>query len=352
MTNGPSITRTAELVLIGAGRGALQRQLEQLLAALDDVRDLCLIRVFYRHDLNEAGLRRAIATALTGVAVQPVLTMVPVKVPCPAGSVVSLEAMAVLGSSTLVSGVDDLGFAAGLRRGRFVFTKAVRTSGPVGMVAESRGVMAQLSAILTDIGAGFADVVRMNRWYHAAGTKDEWEPSARAVAACYTEPGPIATAICLPAPLPGGGVIQIELMGMLAEDGTELAKTHSWPAGHWNWPIHLPYKHGLACGGLAFVGGQVALDVKAEVLEPEDMERQIALSLDNVAKVLAGFGAKSRLLHLGIYSEVPPGGFGGKGAAATALQAAGQSCPSVTVGFDHLSYPKMRVEIEAIAELG
>lgn len=158
------------------------------------------------------------------------------------------------------------------------------------------------------MGAGFGDVVRMNRWYHASGAKDEWEPSARAVARRYAEPGPIATAISLPQKLPGNRAIQIELMAMLNEDDSPLPKQHSWPDNHWDWPIHLPYEHGLLWAGLAFVGGQVSLDEQAEVIDPDDMARQITRSLDNVAKVLAGFPGSARLVHLGVYAEVPPPG--------------------------------------------
>ncbi len=167
-----------------------------------------------------------------------------------------------------------------------------------------------------------------------------------------SSPVPIATAISLPVALPGNRAIQIELMAMLAEDGSPLPKRHSWPDGMWDWPIHLPYKHGLACDGLAFVGGQVSLDAKAEVIDPDHLDRQVVRSLANIDKVLAGFGGRSRLLHLGIYCEVPLGGLGSDDPGARALRdLASGDVPAVLAGFPYLIYPKMRVEIEAIAEL-
>ncbi len=352
MSHIPQMAEASGLVLIGQGSGSVADQVGAILHLLapQGTRALCLLRAFYRPDtVTEADLQAEIATALGG-RVRPVLSLVPV--PHPGPGPVCIEAAAVRQGESRSFGGEGTSFALGIRRGIFAFTSAVRADTATGLVGESGQVMAGLERILQGLGAGFGDVVRMNRWYHAAGTKDEWEPSARAVARCYAEPGPIATALSLPAPLPGNRAIQIELMAMLAEDGTTLPKHHSWPEGHWDWPIHLPYKHGLHCGGLAFVGGQVSLDSRAEVIDPDDMDRQIARSMDNVARVLDGFAGGKRLMHLGIYSEHPPGGFDSGGAAATRLRLLARGdCPAVLVGFDYLSYPRMRVEIEAIAAL-
>ena len=35
-----------------------------------------------------------------------------------------------------------------------------------------------------------------------------------------------------------------------------------------------PFKHGLECDGLIFVGGQVSMDADANVLDPNDMSAQ------------------------------------------------------------------------------
>ena len=29
-----------------------------------------------------------------------------------------------------------------------------------------------------------------------------------------------------------------------------MEKAYSWPDGHWDWPIKLPYKHGVKCGNM------------------------------------------------------------------------------------------------------
>ena len=266
--------RAGDLIMTAGGSGTIAEQIAAILAGVGQegagVLDLALLRVFYRHDaFSAAELMQSLAQALpagTGCA----LTLVPVARAGAGDGLLAIEAVAVRGSQGQVRrDVGNRPFLTGVRRGQFLFLGAVTGVQADGIVAESTSVMQQLGATLQALGAGFADVVRMNRWYHAAGTKAEWEPSARAVAAFYAEPGPIATAISLPVPLPAARSIQIELMGMIGEDGRSLPKRHSWPEGLWDWPIHLPYKHGLACGGLGFVGGQVSLDAQAQVIDPD-----------------------------------------------------------------------------------
>ena len=350
--------RAGDLIMTAGGSGTIAEQIAAILAGVGQegagVLDLALLRVFYRHDaFSAAELMQSLAQALpagTGCA----LTLVPVARAGAGDGLLAIEAVAVRGSQGQVRrDVGNRPFLTGVRRGQFLFLGAVTGVQADGIVAESTSVMQQLGATLQALGAGFADVVRMNRWYHAAGTKAEWEPSARAVAAFYAEPGPIATAISLPVPLPAARSIQIELMGMIGEDGRSLPKRHSWPEGLWDWPIHLPYKHGLACGGLGFVGGQVSLDAQAQVIDPDHLDRQVARSLANIDRVVAGFGAAgSNMLHLGAYFELPQGGLhsGQPGAKALLALSVG-AVPVALVGFDNLSYPQMRIEIEAIVAL-
>lgn len=345
--------RSADLILTGGGTGDAATQVAAILTALAahgaGPSDLCLLRVFYRAGEPEGALRSRIASALPD-DVRTALTLIPVARAGTDDGSLCIEAVAVIAATPSLTAANRDGpttLVAGLRRGRFLLLSAARAA-PAGIVTESREVMTSLGQTLSTLG----DVVRMNRWYHADGTKDAWAPSAIAVASFYSEPGPIATAISLPVPFPGGQTIQIELMGMLAPGGTPLPKHHSWPEGLWDWPVHLPYKHGLACGGLGFIGGQVSLDQDAQVIDPDHLDRQIARSLSCIDRVAAGLGPVARPLHLGIYHEVPDASPSGQaGTAALAALASGPT-PNVLAGFAHLSYPKMLVEIEGIVELG
>ena len=73
---------------------------------------------------------------------------------------------------------------------------------------------------------------------------------------------------------------------MLSADGKSLPKQHSWPEGHWDWPIHLPFKHGLRCGNMVFVGGQVSMNPQGGVDDKNNMIRQSHTSMKNIGKVI------------------------------------------------------------------
>jgi len=66
---------------------------------------------------------------------------------------------------------------------------------------------------------------------------------------------------------------------------------YAWPENHWDWTTHLPYKHGNRFGDVIHLGGQVALDTKANVLEPGDIVEQTKIAMKNIETVLAEYGA-------------------------------------------------------------
>lgn len=70
-----------------------------------------------------------------------------------------------------------------------------------------------------------------------------------------------------------------------------MKKVHAWPEGHWDWPIKVPFKHGVKAGNMIFVGGQVALDDKGRVLHPGDIVAQSRIAMENIKRVLAEYGA-------------------------------------------------------------
>ncbi len=347
----PRAARAGDLVVVGGGEGSPDAQVAGILAALQAAGaaegELAALRAFYRpQDWSEPALTAALAAALAGVAA-PVLSLVPVARAGSGDGALTVEALAAEGAELASVAGEHPAFPAGLRRGRFLFLGAVAADAPGTLAEESAGVMRRLGATLAALGGGFGDVVKMNRWYRAASTKEAWAPSALAVAAFYREPGPVATAISLPTALPGPRQIRIELLGMRGADGAVLAKAHAWPEGLWDWPVHLPYKHGLACGGLGFVGGQVSLTEDAEVIDPGRLDLQTARALACIGRVAAGLGGGRALRHGVAYALPPPGD---PGEAALAGLATG-TVPAAMAGYDALSYPDMVVEIEAILAL-
>ena len=133
-----------------------------------------------------------------------------------------------------------------------------------------------------------------------------------------------------------------------------------WPEGHWDWLQHLAHKHGVRCGELIFVGGQVDKDDKGLRLNPYDLAAQTATVVRHIETVLKGFGAdltdvvklvafyvndasvdeRAFLADLGRHLVARGGAPDGMGPAITA------------VPLPWLAYPEMLVEIEAVAMLG
>ena len=124
---------------------------------------------------------------------------------------------------------------------------------------------------------------------------------------------------------------------MLAEDGSRLHKRHVWPDSLWDWTVHLPYKHGLKCADMVFLGGQVSLDKRGVVVNPHDRSAQTHQAMRHIGTILnelgAGYGDEALNANLPIRSSY----FADPGPATT-----GVPLPA-------LAYDAMMVEIEVFA---
>ena len=225
------------------------------------------------------------------------------------------------------------------------------------VVGQSRVVLAELANRLDGVGASVADLVKINNWYVADGNAEAWAESARVRADFYPEPGPCATGIPVHTLHRPGIMIRTDFWAMLDASGHTIEKSHCWPEGHWDWPIHLPFKHGLRCRNLVFVGGQVSMDPQANILDPGEMEAQTRTSMDNIGRVLDGFGLDhADIVKLNTYYE------GSRGADVSSdaddlhsnvtIRGSYFNKPgpaSTGIPFRCLAYENMLIEIEAIA---
>ena len=123
-----------------------------------------------------------------------------------------------------------------------------------------------------------------------SGTQADWAGPALIRATHFREPGPAATGISLPRLGPEGAMVLNDVIAMRGLDGSRLPRAHAWPSGHWDWSVHLPYRHGLVCGDLVFLGGQVSLSAEAEIIDPDDMVAQTTRSMNYIGRVLAELG--------------------------------------------------------------
>ena len=65
-----------------------------------------------------------------------------------------------------------------------------------------------------------------------------------------------------------------------------MEKRHVWPEGHWNWPIDVTHKHGVRCGEMIWVGGQVDLTPEGAVCNPGNLAAQTRSVMAHFARVL------------------------------------------------------------------
>ncbi|MEZ7006774.1 RidA family protein [Streptomyces sp. AD55] len=214
------------------------------------------------------------------------------------------------------------------------------------MVTQTDEVMDRVAGLLAAHGAGWDDAVRFDVFYRAEGTAEGWAVNARERARRFREPGPATTGIPVGS-LPGRARILLRALAVRGARGLGL-RSESWPAGHWDWPFHLPYKHGIGAAGTVFVGGQVSLAPDASVIDPDDLATQTATSVDNILKVAAelGLGARSVLRLVAFYRHTDAAD------AATVRRVVRErlgdhSCALTLVGLPYLAYERMVVEIEA-----
>jgi enamine deaminase RidA (YjgF/YER057c/UK114 family) len=130
-----------------------------------------------------------------------------------------------------------------------------------------------------------------------------------------------------------------------------MQKQHSWPEGHWNWPINVTHKHGARCGDMIWIGGQVNLTPQGVVLNSNNLELQTTAVVENIATVLDDFDVGLEdLVYLNAFyvndGSVDENDF--LNLIANSLPE--DTCTAITpVPVAYLAYEGMLVEIEAYA---
>jgi enamine deaminase RidA (YjgF/YER057c/UK114 family) len=336
-----------------------------------DTADLVRLTAFYVNDgtRNEDELAAALAAHLDAIeGPGPVLTLVPLEALAFPGMLIEIEGIAMRGENgerlSRTAAWDPAlpalppPFVHALRVGEMIFTSGITARGRDGEIAaagslsdQSRVVLGRLDGLLRQLGADLQDSVKTMLYNVEPGTYEDWREPALVRAAHYREPGPAATGISLPRLWPKGVMIKNDITAMRGLDGERLARSHYWPEGHWDWPVHLPYRHGIRCGDLVFLGGQVPLAPDASVTHAGDLAAQTGDAMDYIGRVLAGFG-------LGFQHVVKVNAFyvGGADLATLSVNALKRfsyfSPPGPTstgVPVPWLAYPKMGIEIDIVA---
>jgi enamine deaminase RidA (YjgF/YER057c/UK114 family) len=179
-------------------------------------------------------------------------------------------------------------------------------------------------------------------------TEADWEPTAKLRGAAFREPAAAATGIPYPR-LRTDALTQFETLSVAGSAGT---RRHGWPDGHWDWPIHLPWKHACRAGDIVTIGGQVSLRGGGEVVDPDDLGAQTATALDNIDRALATVDAvMADVTQVTAFFEGSPSDL--ETVLARTRSAFGQPPPPIVpVPLPFLAYRQMVVEIEVIAVVG
>jgi enamine deaminase RidA (YjgF/YER057c/UK114 family) len=137
--------------------------------------------------------------------------------------------------------------------------------------------------------------------------------------------------------------------------GEGVNRQYAWPEGHWDWPVHLPYRHGVkAAGQMIFLGGQVAMDPHGNVLHKFDLAAQTQAAMENIVAVLGEFGASMQDV-VKINRWYVAGGTVEEWETAATIMASffTEPGPAATgIPVPALAYEGLMVEIEVIAMVG
>ena len=336
-----------------------------------DIEKLAKLTVFYidNGDVDQAHYKAEIARLLN-TKNKPVVAMVPLSHFFYPGVMVEIDAVGVdLDSprkyvNNPAYGQLTNGLSQAVQCGEFILlgsVNAINADGsidsPDDSVKQTHTVLARIEKILTEFGADRRDLVKLNNWFVIGGNAEEWSESAQVRADFYHEPGPVATGMPLHSLGREGLTVSTDCWAMLGENGERLTKTHAWPEGHWDWPIHLPFKHGLKCRNTIFVGGQVSLDQKSNVIDPGKLAEQTQRSMENIGKVLAEFGADySDIVKLNTWYRTADGHSSDADALHTNVNIRSSffckpGPASTGIPLDNLCYENMLTETEVIAYL-
>ncbi len=340
-----------ELVWVGSHARAtqdLRAGADAAMAAIADVlneerwsvEDLVRVGAYYDQGLDDADVRRAIRAALPDGA-RPVVNLLPVREPALPGAAVVVDAAAARGPRATVGDAD---FPTAVRVGDRIWVGGMRGPGP-DILAQTGDVIAGLRSSTAKAGAALDDCVKMNISYVGGGTEADWEPTAKLRGAAFHEPAAAATGIPYPR-LAGRALTQFETLSVAGSTGT---RRHGWPDGHWDWPIHLPWKHACRAGDLVTIGGQVSLRGRGEVVDPGDLGAQTATALANIERALATVDARmSDVTQITAFFEGSPSDLETI-LAQTRTAFGDRPPPIVPVPLPFLAYREMVVEIEVIA---
>src|SRR5262245_36972573 len=158
-----------------------------------------------------------------------------------------------------------------------------RVRHPDDFLAQEEAAFRAAEAVLAEAGGTLDDVVKLTLFYVPQPDMSELQLTSRLRRRFGVIP-PVFTAIPVPFLCNPGLLLAVEMVAM--RQGTGRMVRHAI-----NPPIQspTPFSHGVRCGNMIYVGGQVALDPDGQVLHPGDIVGQSQAVMENMERVLVGF---------------------------------------------------------------
>ena len=334
-----------------------------------DVSDLIKLVVFYMGNAESKAQILELIAEKIGEETRPVINMVNLPELCYPRMLIEIEGVAMRSAdgsrmTREYFHLDDMPalpvtFSHAVRCGDMVFTgdmSSVSSTGeveaPDDIATQTKVMMDKLCRTLEAAGADIKNTLKLNAYFDRDATAKEWATSAKIRADYFGESGPAETGIPVKQFPAEGQMTQVAVTCAFGDSKKSPDINYACPEGHWDWASPLPYKHGNKFGRVIHIGGQVSLDTKANVIDPDDMVAQTRRAMNNIKNILAEFDATLEdVIKVTTFFE-------GKASADDLhknLLVRSQSYPEgrgpATTGIPvpNLIYDKILIEIEVIA---
>lgn len=203
---------------------------------------------------------------------------------------IEIDAIAVLNARRVHSSFPGgQPFRSAVRAGDLIFVAGRLDTDPQGNLrnpddpaAQTRAILADVAAILDELGGGLRDVVKTNVYLADAA---DWAATAQVRSELLGHGVATTDVVADGLPLPGAR-IQIEAVAAV-----DTPVTVADPPGVVTWPEPTAFHAGVRAGRLVFVSGQVALGPGGAALHPGDMTAQTRVGMERMRAVLGELGA-------------------------------------------------------------
>ena len=284
------------------------------------------------------------------------------------GALILVDAWAIVGEEKQQLSPPDhwswdrqLPFSHGWKVGDLIFVGGQRSLGPMGqqlgvgdIEVQTDHAFRNLDTMLRAAGGDRHSLMRQNTYFRFFGQGREvtsyWEKMTNVRRRYMSVPSAAGAGLRITGFPKSDELIQVEGIGMLGEEKQRLQ-----PDNHWDWSIpNTQFTQGWKIGNLAFIGGQISADNKAQAVG-HDIETQTRNVFNFIRAVLAEGGLdESDVAKLYIYYYAP--GDWQQVAAASATIAAVQ-CefypepgPCATaIRVSGFAFENLLIEIEALA---